>query len=139
MTTTTVTHRAGSSFAIQIRSHEIVVDQTLAGGGADSAPTPLELLGASLGGCIAYYVHQFLTTRDLPADGIKVSVSQTRAASPSRIDSFSVAVQLPAEIPERYASVLERVLEICPAYNTLSHGAKISVAFEEPAEVAAPV
>src|SRR6476619_5173237 len=114
MTTTTVTHRAGSSFAIQIRSHEILVDQTLAGDGADSAPTPLELLGASLGGCIAYYVHQFLTTRDLPADGIKVSVSQTRAASPSRIDSFSVAVQLPAEIPERYASVLERVLEICP-------------------------
>jgi len=139
MTTTTVTHRAGSSFAIQIRSHEILVDQTLAGGGADSAPTPLELLGASLGGCIAYYVHQFLTTRDLPADGIKVSVSQTRAASPSRIDSFSVAVQLPAEIPERYASVLERVLEICPAYNTLSHGAKISVACEEPAKVAAPV
>ena len=26
-----------------------------------------------------------------------------------------------------------------PAYNTLSHGAKISVAFEEPAKVAAPV
>jgi uncharacterized OsmC-like protein len=129
--TTTVTHRAGSSFAIQIRSHEIVVDQTLAGGGADSAPTPLELLGASLGGCIAYYVHQFLVTRDLPADEIKVTVSQTRLASPARIDSFSVTVQLPTEIPERYALLLRRVLDICPAYNTLSHGAKISVAFEE--------
>jgi uncharacterized OsmC-like protein len=137
MTTTTVTHRAGASFAIQIRSHEIVVDQTLAGGGADSAPTPLELLGASLGGCIAYYVHQFLETRHLPAHGMKVSVSQTREAGSPGIDSFTVTVALPDEIPERYASMLERVLEVCPAYNTLVHGARINVAFDKPAKVAA--
>ena len=56
---TVVTHVSGERFAIQIRSHQIMVDQTLAGGGSDSAPTPIELLGASLGSCVAYYVRHF--------------------------------------------------------------------------------
>ena len=55
-TPTVVTHVSGVKFAIQIRSHEILVDQTLKGGGTDSAPTPLELLGAALGSCVAYYL-----------------------------------------------------------------------------------
>ena len=126
---TTVTHLSGVRFAIKIRTHEIVVDQTLAGGGADTAPSPLELLGASLGSCVAYYVHQFLHVRGLPADGLKVNVSQTRGVDPTRIDSFSVEVILPAGIPDRYMSLLERVIDACPAHNTLSRGARIGVTF----------
>jgi len=131
-TPTTVTHVADVKFAIKIRSHEIVVDQTFAGGGNDSGPTPLELLGAALGSCIAYYIHQFLHTRGLEADGLRVSVSQTRAQNPSRIDSFSVDVELPENIPEKYLPLLERVIESCPAHNTLALGADIGVKFKTP-------
>ena len=128
-TQTTVTHLSNSRFAIRIRSHEIFVDQTAAAGGNDSGPTPLELLGAGLGSCIAYYVHQFLHIRGLQADGIRVTVSQTRAQNPTRIDSFSVRVELPLVLPSRYVSLLERIIEACPAHNTLSLGATIDVSF----------
>jgi uncharacterized OsmC-like protein len=136
---TSATYVAGSAFAIRIRSHEIVVDQTIAGGGADSAPTPLELLSASLAGCIAYYVHCFLRARELPADGLRVNVSETRAQNPARIDRFSVDVRLPNGVPERYLPMLERVIDTCPAHNTLSLGTDIDVSFTTAAEAFAQV
>ena len=127
-----VTHESGVRFAIQIRSHELIVDQTLAGGGCDSAPTPIELLGASLGSCIAHYLHHFFHTRGLPADGIRVEVTQTSADDPSRVESFLARVHLPADVPPRYLPLLQRVIDACPAHNTLSMGAKVGVKFEAP-------
>ena len=94
---------------------------------------PLELLGASLGSCIAYYVHHFFHARGLPADDLKVEVSNTRAKNPTRIDSFQVKVTLPADVPEKYMPLLNRILETCPAHNTLGMGARIDVEFLEPA------
>lgn len=132
-TPTVVTHLDGEKFSIRIRSHEIIVDQTVKGGGEDSAPTPLELLGASLGSCIAFYVRRFLATRELPSHELRVEVSSTRDQHPSRIDAFQVKVTLPPDIPQKYLPMIERVLESCPAHNTLGMGAKIDVAFLEPA------
>ena len=130
---TTVTHVSGVKFAIQIRSHQILVDQTINGGGCDSAPTPIELLGASLGSCIAYYLYHFFYSRGLPAEDLVVSVTQTPASNPSRIGSFDVKITLPADVPEQYMPLLQRVIDACPAHNTLVSGAKINVKFEEPA------
>ena len=130
-----VTHTDGVKFSIRIRSHEILVDQTIAGGGRDSAPTPLELLGASLGSCIAYYVHHFFHTRGLPADDIRVEVTQQKASHPTRIESFAVKLTLPGDVPEKYLPLLQRVLDTCPAHNTLKLGAEIAVEFVMPAAV----
>lgn len=131
----TVTHVSGVKFAINIRSHEILVDQPIAGGGMDSAPTPIELLGASLGSCVAFYLHHFFHKRGLPADDISVSVIQTSVSNPNRIGSFEVTVQLPADIPDHYMPMLQRVIDACPAHNTLVAGSKIDVKFEVPASV----
>ena len=131
---TLVTHVSGAKFAIRIRSHEIMVDQTINGGGSDSAPTPIELLGAALGSCIAYYLHHFFHTRGLPADDIMVAVSQKSATNPNRVESFDVRVALPAGVPPHYLPLLDRVIQACPAHNTLAPGARISVTFNSPVE-----
>jgi putative redox protein len=116
-----------------------VVDQTIKGGGTDSAPTPIELLGAALGSCIAYYIHHFLHVRGLPADALNVSVTQKSASNPSRVECFDVVVTLPAEVPGQYMPLLHRVIDSCPAHNTLAPGARIDVKFEVPVtEMAVP-
>jgi uncharacterized OsmC-like protein len=127
---TVVRHVAGTRFAIQIRSHEIMVDQTLRGGGEDSAPTPIELLGAALGSCIAYYVNQFLRARSLPTQGLRVEVVQKKGVNPSRVEEFSVRVVLPDDVPDQYGEMIERVIHACPAHNTLGTGATLHVAIE---------
>jgi uncharacterized OsmC-like protein len=122
-----VTHEGGVRFAAQIRQHRVLVDQPHRGGGDDTAASPIELLGASLGTCVAYYVQQFCDSRGLPYEGLRVSVEQVPAAIPSRTGKFVVHVTLPTELPPQYAALLDRVARSCPAHNTLSLGAEVAV------------
>lgn len=123
-----VTHEGGVRFAAQIRGHRLVVDQPAAGGGEDSAPMPLELLGASLGTCVALYVQQFCQARGLPYEGMQVEVDPQGARG--RIGRFDVRVKLPEALPPQYAQLLERVARSCPAHNTLVHGSEVAVQIE---------
>ena len=122
-----VTHEGGVKFAAQIRSHRVVVDQPLYDGGRDEGPAPIELLGASLGTCVALYVQQFCHVRGLTYDGMRVEVEQHGAGNPNRIGTFAVRVILPNELPPEYAAMLERVARSCPAHNTLTVGAEVRV------------
>jgi uncharacterized OsmC-like protein len=127
-----VTHEQGVRFAPQIGSHRIVVDQPVRGGGEDSGPSPIELLGTALGTCVALYVQQFCHARELPYDGLRVEVEQQGATNPARIGRFVVRVMLETELPEHYAAMLERVARSCPAHGTLAHGAEVTVLIETP-------
>lgn len=128
-----VTHDGGVQFSAQVRSHKIVVDQPLRGGGNDAGPSPLEFLGVSLGTCVALYVQQFCHARGLPYEGLRVEVEQHGAANPGRVGQFAVRVRLAHELPEQYAAMLERVARSCPAHNTLTHGAEVTVQIEHTA------
>ena len=132
-----VTHEGGVRFAAQVRSHRVVVDQPAQAGGADTGPMPLELLGASLGTCIAFYVQQFLAARGLPYEGMRVEVEQHKATHPSRVGMFVARVVLPAQLPSAYAELLERVARSCPAHGTLTNAAQVLVTIDTPAAVAA--
>jgi putative redox protein len=128
-----ITHEGGVRFAAQIRQHRLIVDQPAAGGGQDAGPMPIELLGASLGTCVALYVQQFCHARNLPYAGMRVEVDPRGAHG--RIGRFDVRVVLPEALPPHYAQMLERVAQSCPAHNTLTHGAEVAVSIELPAAV----
>ncbi|MEO5566921.1 MAG: OsmC family protein [Gemmatimonadaceae bacterium] len=127
-----VVHDRGARFAAQIRSHTVHVDQPLQGGGDDSAPTPLELLAASLGSCIALYVRKFLVARDLVTEGLRIEVSQEIAQRPHRVSRFVIQVILPDDTPAVYRPMLEAVARVCPAHNTIAHGAEMQIAIALP-------
>jgi uncharacterized OsmC-like protein len=122
-----VTHERGVQFAAQVRSHRVLVDQPHRAGGADTAPSPIELLGASLGTCVAYYVQQFCDARGLPYEGLRVEVDQEPASNPPRSGKFVVRVLLPTDLPAASVALIERVARSCPAHNTLSLGADVQV------------
>lgn len=128
-----ITHEGGLKFAAQVRSHRIVVDQPQRAGGEDAGPMPIELLGVSLGTCVALYVQQFCQSRGLPYEGMRVELEQHGAPNPNRVGEFVVRVVLPSEIPEQYATLLERVAKSCPAHHTLELGARVEVQIEAPA------
>lgn len=125
-----VTHDGGLRFAAQVRSHRVIVDQPLGAGGMDSGPMPIEMLGVSLGTCIALYVQQFCQPRGISTSGLRVEVDQLGARHPNRIAEFVVRVFLPEPVSPAYAEMLERVVRSCPAHNTLDHGAEVQVHVE---------
>ena len=125
-----VTHEGGMKFATRIRSHTLIVDQP-AGAGNDEGPMPIELLGASIGTCVALYVQQFCHARGLPYEGMRVEVQQFGAQNPGRVGTFDVKVVLQEDLPPQYAEMLERVARSCPAHNTLVEGAEVAVRIEK--------
>ena len=122
-----VTHETGLRFASQIRTHRIVTDQSVRAGGDDSAPSPLELVSAALGSCIAVYVQKFFESRGLQHGGLRIEVTPRNESSPNRIAEMAVRVCLGTELPPHTMEMLERVVRSCPVHNTLAHGVDISV------------
>ena len=126
-----VTHEQGLSFAAQIREHRLVTDQALRAGGEDAGPSPMELVSAALGSCVALYVHQFCVSRGLRHAGMRIEVLPFYATSPNRIARLDVTVHLPEELSPHVREMLERVVRSCPVHNTLAHGAAVGVAIED--------
>jgi uncharacterized OsmC-like protein len=122
-----VTRERGVRFAVDIGEHRLTIDQPADAGGDGAGPAPLELLGASLGACVAFYVHQFLASRHLPGQGVRIEVAQHSVPAPSRIGRFDVRVVLPQEIPDQVRELVERVARSCPAHNTFANGADVSI------------
>lgn len=127
------THDGGMRFVAEVRGHRIETDQPEHGKGEDSAPMPLELIGASLATCIALYARQYLVARELPTDGLRVELRSEMAKDPKRIGRLDVALVLPPDLPDEHRERLERVAISCPAHATLMHPPEIAVRLEQPA------
>jgi putative redox protein len=130
-----VRHQAGVRFSAQVGAHELILDQPLRGGGEDAGPSPIELLGAALGACIALYVHKFLVARKIADVGLLVEVTQHSTRNPHRLSCFNVHILLPPDVPALYRPMIEAAARVCPAYNTLVRSAEIRISVEAPVGV----
>lgn len=126
-----VTHEGGLKFVAQLREHRLTTDQPVAAGGANSAPTPLELIGAALGSCIALALAHFCNARAIPTAGLRVEVTQQTAKAPYRVGSYQVSVTLPDAFPPAYRETADRVARTCAVHNTLSHPPQIGIELQE--------
>lgn len=122
-----VTQVDGVKFAIRARTHTILCDQPETNGGTDSAMTPPELLLASLGSCAAFYAVQYLKTRNLPQNGIEVTVDAEKLTQPGRVGNFHIHVACPVELTEEQTLGLVRSVHHCTIHNTLLTPPKIEV------------
>jgi putative redox protein len=58
----------------RIRNHSVIIDQTKAGGGDDTGPTPLEYLLLSFAGCIGAIGRIIANQRRLPLRSMEIRV-----------------------------------------------------------------
>jgi putative redox protein len=113
--------------SISLRGHQVLTDQPERAGGTDTAPTPLELLGASLAGCVALYVHRHCEARGLEAEDLEVEVRPFWRENPGRVGRYEVIVHLPEGIPPSFHAGIEEVARSCPVHHTLTAGPEITV------------
>src|SRR6266446_464920 len=110
-----------SKFEVAARGHRVICEQPLNNGGSDEGMAPPEFLLASLAACAAYYATQYLKTRGLPADDLKVQVSAEKALQPARLASFRIEVFAPV-LDERHQAGILRAVRACLIHNTLLGG-----------------
>ena len=127
-----VTRQEGVRFAARIGAHELILDQPVRGGGEDAGPSPIDLLGAALGSCIALYVHRFFATRGIADDELRVEVRQFSARNPNRVSRFDVLILVPSDLPDEYLPMIQSTARVCPAYNTLARAADVAIDVQAP-------
>lgn len=121
----------GMAFSVSVRDHLISTDQPTRAGGGDSAPTPLELLSASLASCVALYIHKYCEANALVTSGFAVEVKPLWKEGPDRIARFDVIVHVPDSIPAMHYPAIKDVAGTCPVHNTLTRIPEITVQLQE--------
>ena len=130
----TAEFRGGVKFEIEARGHRVMCDQPAGNGGTDEGMTPPEFLLASLASCAAFYAAQYLRTRQLPADDLKVRVSAEKAQQPARLGSFRIEITQPG-LDERNAAGVLRAAKACLIHNTLLAHPEIEIVVNQPEPV----
>jgi putative redox protein len=121
-----------SKFEVVARRHRVICDQPLENGGSDEGMSPPEFLLASLATCAAYYATQYMKTRGLPCDGLKVRVKAEKGTHPARLASFHIEVEAPG-LTGRHRDGAFRAVKACLIHNTLLGSPRIEVSIDPPA------
>jgi len=115
-----------TKFEVAARGHRVICDQPIDNGGADEGMSPPEFLLASLATCAGYYATQYMKTRGLPAEDLKVRVAAQKAAQPARLASFEIEVTA-LGLDERHQAGILRAVKACLIHNTLLGGPSIEI------------
>lgn len=113
-----ITHQTGDQFQIDIRGHELTVDQPRHG--AETGPSPTELFVASLAACVGHYAVRFLRANQVPCDGLRIGCEWTMlAARPPRVGRIRIEVSAPVPVPPELRDGLRDAMDACLVHNSL--------------------
>lgn len=108
-TTLVVEHTTGTQYVATVRGHQVRVDQPLAGGGTDEAPTPVELFVVSLATCVAYFAGQYLQRHGVSRAGLAVHAEYRKTdRPPARVASIHLRVVVPRRPAGRASEAIAR-------------------------------
>ena len=120
-----------------IRGHKVVIDQPAAGGGTDTGPTPLELLFASLAGCIGTIGRIVAMQERINLKGMTIKVEgdlDTDGLLGKPIDGrigfegMTITVAVDADISDaEKAAFIHKVDRRCPVSENLLNTTPINV------------
>jgi uncharacterized OsmC-like protein len=130
----TVRHLGDDRFAIEVRGHAFTVDQPIADGGTDTAPTPTELFVAGLASCVGFYARRYLARHQLATAGLKIDAVWSMGRAPTRVDQVDIRIGLPTEVPVEHRQRLLAFAEHCTVHNSLREPPTVNVAWTETAE-----
>ncbi|WP_406411474.1 OsmC family protein [Streptomyces sp. NBC_01614] len=121
----------GDAYAVDVRGHQLLVDQPADAGGKDTAPTPTELFAASLATCVAFYAGRYLRRHGLHHAGLRVRAEFTMSVDhPARVASVRVILTPPSALSTQRRAALLAVASHCAIHNTLRQPPEIDIELE---------
>ena len=120
MTNIEVRYLEGDRLTSVVRGHELRVDQPVADGGEDLAPTPTELFVAGLATCVGFYAERYLRRHGLDPTGLVVDCDfDFSEDGPAKVSEIRIGVTAPG-LPESRREPFTRVIEHCTVHNSLT-------------------
>ncbi len=108
----------GFRHTVQVRDHQLSVDEPLHVGGQDTAPSPQELLAVSLASCTAITMEMYAVRKGWDIGHVEVSVEYSPAerGCPTK---FELVMRLPDDMPDDQAERLRAIAAKCPVHRAL--------------------
>jgi len=103
---------------VKIRDHLVEADEPRETGGGDTAPSPQELLAASLASCTAITIEMYAHHKGWDVSEVEVSCEYSPAerGCPTR---FELVLRLPGHLSEEQAERMRQIAAKCPVHRTL--------------------
>jgi putative redox protein len=108
-----VTFPGGKRVNAQYKGFLIKTDQPVYQGGEGSAPAPFDLFLVSIATCAGIYVLSFCQNRNIPAEDLTLTMRSERNPETKRIERIYIAIDLPAEFPEKYTNAVIKSVNGC--------------------------
>lgn len=106
----------GYHTAMTVRGHAFAADEPADLGGADTAPTPIELLMGSLASCTAITLRMYARRKGWLLEGLEVYVDYASTPRPTVIKQIAVRGELDDVQKARLLEIAER----CPVARLLA-------------------
>ena len=114
-----VTFPGGTKVTANFGKFEVPTDQPIEDGGTDTAPEPYMLFLSSIVTCAGFYVLRFCQQRELPTEGLGMTLDIERNPETRSLDKVKLAIQLPEGFPKKYQRAIIRAAEMCSVKKAL--------------------
>ena len=113
--------RAGRmKHTITVRQHSLVVDEPESNGGEDSGPTPHDLFDSSLGACKALTTLWYANRKQIPVEGIEVTVDRDDSEERKGLYRLKVMLELSGPLTDQQRQELLNVAMKCPVHRLMT-------------------
>jgi putative redox protein len=107
---------------LRARRHQLAADEPTPHGGADTGPTPFELLLSALGACTAITLRMYADRKGWPLAGVDVRLLQERVGDQDRIIR---QIRLDGDLDDSQRARLLDVAERTPVTRAIKQGLPI--------------
>ena len=118
----------GFTQKITAGSHHLTSDEPIEAGGADSGPSPYDLLLSALGSCTSMTVAMYARRKAWPLEGVTVRLRHSRVhaadcadceTKAAMLDRIELDIRLAGALSEEQRAKLLEIAGKCPVHRTL--------------------
>ena len=105
---------------IYIDRHTLASDLSVEEGGGGSGPNPHDLYDAALGACTALTVLWYSKRKNIPVEGIEVSVDRDASQERAGIYRLSATLTLTGDLSPKQREELLHIARKCPVHKLMT-------------------
>ena len=113
--------------------HAWIADEPAANGGADTGPTPTQLLLSSLGACTAITLRMYAARKSWVLRGVSVELQFNPNGKPASGNDIVRRVHLDGDLDDAQRERLLQIANACPVHKILSSEVRIATTLDDEA------